>query len=100
MEVDIKTNYIDERVELVLGRYGNGDTAIQGFSLDGQPAFKATVSVLGEKPAKGCVFLKGWSENEMIPDCLVKAGIVTLTGRTVKIGHCEAIEAKLCADLT
>jgi len=92
--IDVKSKYINEMVELVFAHYANDSVAIKGISLDGEPMFTATVA-LDEKPSEGCVFLKGWSENEGIPEALVKAGIVELTGRRVKTGYCEAVEAKL-----
>ena len=94
MKTHIKSRYCNEEVELEFGRYGNDSIAIQGFSLGGVPIFVATVA-LDEKPKDGCVFLKGWSENEGVPSALVKAGIVELTGRKIKTGYCEAEEAKL-----
>lgn len=94
MKVHIRTPYINEEVELKTGRYGNGSTAIQGFSLNGLPVFKATVAV-DELPDKGCVFLKGWSENEGLIEALVEAGIVALTGRFVLTGYCKAVEARI-----
>ncbi len=95
MEVHIKSKYTNETVILNLDRhYGNGSRAITATTLQGEPQFTATVA-LDELPAEGCVFLKGWSENEGIPEALVKAGIVELTGRTVPTGYCEAIEAKM-----
>jgi len=94
MKVHIKSKHCNEDVILRFGFYANNTTAIQALSLQGEPMFKATVA-LNEKPAEGCVFLKGWSENEGIPEALVKAGIVRLTGRKVKAGYCEAIEAEL-----
>ena len=94
MKVYIKTKYCNEEVELLFGHYGNGSTAIQAMSLQGEPIFRATVA-LDEIPVKGFVFLKGWSENEGVPEALVKAGIVELTGRKIKAGYCEAQEAKL-----
>lgn len=97
MKIYVKAKYVDEEVELTFGHYEDSSPAIQGASLDGEPLFKATV-MLDEKPSEGCIFLKGWSENEGIPECLVKAGIVELTGRKVKTGFCEAIEAKLLTE--
>lgn len=94
MKAYIKSKYCDEEVELSFGCYGDGSTAIQGKSLLGEPIFTATVA-LDEKPKEGHVFLKGWSENEGVPDALVKAGIVQLTGRKIPTGYCEALEAKL-----
>ena len=94
MKIFIKSKHCNEEVILRFGFYANGSSAIQAISLEGEPIFKATVT-LDEKPTKGCVFLKGWSENEGVPEALVKAGIVKLTGRKVKVGYCEAIEAEL-----
>ena len=94
MKIHAKTKYCDEDVNLSFGEYEDGSIAIQATSLDYEPLFKATVCI--DEPAKkGHVFLKGWGENEGVPDALVKAGIVELTGRTVQTGFCEAVEAKL-----
>ncbi len=95
MQIHIKSKYMNDDVILDMTRnYGNGSRAITATSLQGEPLFTATVAI-DELPADGRVFLKGWSENEGIPEALVKAGIVELTGRTVPTGYCEAIEAKL-----
>ena len=94
MKIFVKSKYINEEVNLHFGNYGDGSPSITATSLDFEPMFKATVA-LNEKPADGCVFLKGWSENEGIPEALVKAGVVELTGGGVSTGFCLAIEAKL-----
>ena len=94
MRINVNARYCKEQIDLVFNKYQNGEVAIQGFSLEGEPVFTATVS-LQEKPKDGYVFLKGWSENEGIPDALEKAGIVKLTGRTVRAGFAEAQEAEL-----
>ena len=95
MEIHVKSKYINEDVILDMDRhYGNGSRAITATTLQGEPQFTATVA-LAEIPTEGCVFLKGWSENEGIPEALVKAGVVELTGRTIPSGYCEAVEAKL-----
>lgn len=93
--IAMESKYCNEDVELKLGVYGDGSLAMKGFSLYGEPMFKATVCVEGEVPSEGCVFLKGWSENEGIVECLVKAGIVELTKRVMPIGFCVAEEALL-----
>ena len=98
MEIDVKSKYTNERVILWGGEYGNGSPAIFATTLFGEPQFTATVA-LDELPAKGCVFLKGWSENEGIPESLVDNGIVELTGKIVPTGYCEAIEARLLVDV-
>ena len=94
MKVHIKTKYCNEEIELSFRYYENGSRAIQGFTLQGEPQFVATVA-LDEMPAEDCVFLKGWSENEGIPEALVRAGLVELTGRKIPTGYCEAEEARL-----
>lgn len=100
MRIHVKTEFVDEDVILDFDRhYGNGSRAITATSLQGEPQFTATVA-LDELPAEGCVFLKGWSENEGIPESLVENGVVELTGRKVPTGYCEAVEAKLLIETT
>jgi hypothetical protein len=98
MKIIVNAKYVKGEVELVFKNYGNGSIAIQAFSLCGEPEFTATVA-LDEIPGKGKVFLKGWSENEGIPDALINAGIVKLTGRKIPTGFCEALEADLLMDI-
>jgi len=93
MNIYVSTKYCKGDVELNFGRYGNGSIAIQAFQ-GGEPMFVATVA-LGELPPQGHVFLKGWSENEGVPQALEKAGIIKLTGRKIPTGYVEAEEAKL-----
>ncbi len=95
MQIHVKSKYTNEDVILNMDRsYGNGSRAITATTLQGEPQFTATVA-LDEMPAEGCVLLKGGHENEGIPEALVKAGVVELTGRTFPTGYCKAIEAKL-----
>lgn len=81
------------------GRYASGELAIQIMNdLDGTPEAKATVSLVpygAPEPGEFGVWLKGWSENEGIPEALAKAGIVTLTGRKWETGYTEAQHAEL-----
>ena len=87
-------------VELRFGKYRCGEILIDGFDVvTGEPWFKATVVIEGQKPGEGCVFLKGWSENTGIPEALVKAGIVEFTGRIVCTGYCQAEEARLLVEV-
>jgi len=94
MKIKVNAKYIKGEVELQFGKYQNGSTAIQAFSLEGEPDFTATVA-LDEMPSDGYVFLKGWSENEGIPNALEKAGVIQLTGRTIPTGYVEAQVSKL-----
>ncbi|MFA5158142.1 MAG: hypothetical protein WC451_03100 [Patescibacteria group bacterium] len=95
MKVYIKSKFIDELVYLSFDFYSNGSMSISGRSLEGEPLFKATVALEDGVPRKGYVILKGWSENEGIPEALEKAGVVKRTGRTIQTGFCIAEEAKL-----
>ena len=94
-KVHIKTKYMDEDVLLEFAKYENGRIAIRALTEQGEPAFVATVNIPQATPAEGCVFLKGWSENEGIPEALVKEGVVELTGRKIATGMCAADEAKI-----
>lgn len=99
MKVHITSKYLNREVELLFTHYLlDSSIVIQGLSLQGEPEFVATVCITDEKPPKNHVFLKGWSENEGIPEALAKAGVVRLTGRKVKVGYCEAIEAEILVD--
>jgi len=93
--VHIKARYVDEEVLLTFLHYKDGSVAIVGHGWNtGEPLFTATVW-LPDAPDEGCVWLKGWEENEGVPEALVKAGVVRLTGRTCHTGYCEAQEARL-----
>lgn len=75
----------------------NYEIAIRIYSEDGEPEATATVA-LEDAPnarSRNGVWLKGWSENEGLPEALELAGIVKLTGETHPTGFCEAIFAEL-----
>ncbi len=98
--IRLKTKYVDENVVLKRRVYQNGTTAIQAYSKeDMEPVAVLTVALEDAKPNEGCVFLKGWSENEGVPEALVKEGVVELTGRDAATGFVVAQEAKLLIDL-
>jgi hypothetical protein len=79
-------------------RYRSGEIAIEILDENGESQSVATVSLVpygAPHPGEYGVWLKGWSENEGVPDALVAARIVTLTGRTCSNGLCEAVHAVL-----
>lgn len=77
MQVHIKSRYVDSDVELKFGTYQNGSIAITAHNLKtDEPIFRATVAFATATPAPGHVFLKLGTENEVIPEALIKAGIV------------------------
>jgi len=81
------------------GRYANYQVAIQVLSSRGVESI-ATVALvdpksnLGDKNNTHC-WLKGWSENEGLPEALEKARIVKITGDLCATGHTFARLAKL-----
>lgn len=83
---------------VVFHRYLSGEIGIEIVSDDGESRCVATVALLpygAPDPGKYGVWLKGWTENKGVPEALVAAGIVTLTGRTHRTGFCEAQHAEL-----
>ncbi len=95
LKIHVKAAYVDEDVLIEFAKYENGRTAIRALTEQGEPSFVATVNIPQATPGEGCVFLKGWAENEGIPQALVKAGLVELTGRKIATGMCAADEAKI-----
>jgi len=68
------------------------------ISSPGTPDQQTYTVCLWEPPAplrEGHVWLKGWSENQGVPEALEAAGLVELTGETWPTGFVEAQEAKL-----
>jgi hypothetical protein len=81
-----------------LGQYRSGETAIEILGEDGEPQATASVALApygARVTGPGYVWLKGWSENEGLPEALVQAGIVRLTGRVHATGFVEALEAEV-----
>lgn len=80
-----------------LGRYHDGTIAlVSDPGTERQQVY--TVCMSHDPDAKlepGCVWLKGWSENEGAVEALVEAGIVEPTGRTWPTGFVRAQEARL-----
>jgi len=80
------------------GRYASGEIAIEILDDCNESQCVATVSLVpygAPHPGKYGVWLKGWFENEGVPQALVDAGIVTLTGRRHLSGHAQAEHGEL-----
>jgi hypothetical protein len=76
------------RCRAVLAHYHNGRPAIALFDDDdGAPVARATVNVPGVRLARDEVIVKDYAENTGMLEALVTAGIVTMTDRTVSLGH-------------
>lgn len=79
-----------------LGRYPTGNLSIRVYdATNGEPLYTATCNLPNFSLEEGFVFLKGWSENEGVPEALEAAGIVRLTGKKVQAGFAVAQEAEL-----
>jgi len=71
----------------------NGDFAIIIEREDGSKECTATVCLVASQAAlihERGVWLKGWSENEGVPQALVDAGVLTLTGGMRPTGFVNA----------
>lgn len=76
--------YQGRRVVLAFSRYANGQAiAIRLKTLGGELYATATVNLPNDIPAKDCVFIKDYSENEGMLTWLVENNIVITTGRVV-----------------
>lgn len=78
--------------------YKSGEIAIEILEEDRTPQCVATVALIpygAPHPGQYGVWLKGWHENEGLPEALVEAGILSLTGETHPTGHREAQRAEL-----
>ena len=62
-------------VALSLGRYENGNLALQGFLTDGEPWAKYSVN-MGTPLPDDQIAIKDWSENEGVEDVLIYANII------------------------
>ena len=83
---------------LRFARYQSGEIAIEILTPEGEQQLVATVALVpygAPRPGEYGLWLKGWSENEGVPEALVQAGVVTLTGRKHRTGHAEALHAEL-----
>lgn len=79
------------------GRHAAGDIFIAITDDDGAD-FLATVDLLqryGEHPGERGVWLKAYEDYEGLPDALVRAGVLSLTGRTYTLPDGEAVHAEL-----
>lgn len=103
MIYNIKGKYTEGPAKVEFDRYGNGRVAIRLLNPDtDEPIATATVNVVEYDLPDGHVLLKGWSENEGIPEAMQKAGIVKLTGVKVPCGFVEAevavLNNEMCAE--
>jgi len=98
--IKIVTKYINEYVDIEESQYTNNRKAISLVDTNtGEPVAVATVNLPELQPeTPNHVFLKGWSENEGLPEALADNNIVRLTGHITPTGFVEAQEAILIED--
>jgi hypothetical protein len=86
------TRYLPSGI-IRFGQYRSGETAIEVVDQHGEAQYVATVALVpygAPHPGEYGVWLKGWSENEGVPEALAAAGVVTLTGHrhpTASVKH-------------
>lgn len=80
---------------VVILQYANGGTALQVVDDQREPQYTATVNIPDAPLPPDCVWLKGWSENEGVPQALKAAGVVELLGASHPCGFARAIMARL-----
>lgn len=98
--ISVDAKYVKGQAMLRFGQYSNGRIAMSLFDpVTYEPLATATVNLPEEQLAAGHVFLKGWSENEGLPQALEKAGVVKLTGNQVHTGFVAADEAQLLVEV-
>ena len=83
----LKTTYPADGSTALIANPGTEDMQVYTVCLAHDPA----------PIKKGYVYLKDWSENEGVPEALVDAGLVELTGAHWPTGFCSAKEARLLA---
>lgn len=83
-------------VELMVGKYNNGRTALQLMDAeDYQPVATCTVNLPDEKLEEDEAFIKDWSENEGILEWLKTQGIVEEVIGQAQTGFVQAPKVKL-----
>jgi hypothetical protein len=102
MEITLNTRYFhDETGTVYKGKYHNGEIALQVKDPQTGEALLTVTSCLeeyNEHPAEGNVFVKTYSENEGVLECLVDQGVVSEPVRAVQVGWVNFYECKLLGD--
>jgi len=77
---------VDEDVQVVFRKYGNGRIGITLVDMDGVPFATGTVNVPEVDLAPDEVIIKDYSENAGIEAALEAAGLIEITERMVQAG--------------
>ena len=96
MKVGKSTHSNGGTVELAF--YHHGGSALIVVDDESLPEYTASVNMIETIPEPlpyDEVWLKTWSENEGVPEALVAAGVVELTGDFAQAGHSTVVKARL-----
>lgn len=105
-EIQLTTKFVDESARAEWGVYTDGSLALRFTSLEnGYPLATATVCLVDYNvaPAPGNIFIKDYSENEGMYECLKATGVVGEAIRQVGFGYrnsCTAYECPLLVEAT
>ena len=91
----IKTKWVDCDCNVVVTRRNRNGIGIRLSSAAGPIATASVWWPLCPTTQGGHVWLKGWSENEGLPEALEAAGVVRLTGKSTPVGFSHAQEAEV-----
>lgn len=82
-------------VAIELDVYIFGGHALSMLTEYGELLARVSAFVEDDPPDEGCIWVKNYSENSGIQEALCAAGILELTGRTVKTGFVELQEGRI-----
>lgn len=85
-------------VHIEFRQYVGGATALRVINERGLVA-TATVHLPHARLAPGCVWIKGWGENEGVEHTLISLGLAEFTGRIEHTGFTQAVEMRLLGPL-
>jgi hypothetical protein len=88
-----------DQVRPEMGQYANGRTAIKFLYFDEEmqgwfPHATLTINLPDQHMNDGEIFIKDYSENELLAATLLEFGWITLTGREVSSGYVFAQVAR------
>ena len=95
MKINVKTKFINETANLIYAEYMDGSTALALHDDYGQPLMTATVALPNVVPGSGNVFIKNWSENEGILECLIEQNVISEPVNAFETGFVQVYECKL-----
>lgn len=80
--IDLKTKYVDAKAVPAFGEYENGRRAIKMLDAKtGEELMIATVNIPEIKVPPDYFFIKNYSENEGLTDCLERQGFIDVVRR-------------------